>query len=137
MKLGLNWSPGCRLIHGELRFHNQFTGNCPWETTWGGIVDNLRPSRVLVLTGVWDMFDVRPVGQPTFVAPGSPGWDDAFGQRVENLIKVLSRHGSQVTIRPIIARQPGPRRRHDTLAHAIQRDRHDTGRPAPERNRIL
>ncbi len=98
VRVGLGWAPGCRLIHGELRFHNQFSNDCPWENGWGRLLTNIRPKRVLVLMGVWDLFDVKPYGQPDFVKPGSPGWDLAFGAQVERLVGIASKNGAPVTL---------------------------------------
>ena len=93
VKVGLAWSSGCRLIHGTVRFRNRLSDNCPWEDDWGRVLRRSHPKQVLLLSGVWDLFDVKPIGTTTFVAPGSPVWDRSFARQLERLVTMVeSRH---------------------------------------------
>ncbi len=98
LAFGLAWSPGCRLIHGELTFQNQFSNNCPWEEAWNEALKTSRPDNVILLAGIWDLFDVRPAGAAQFFAPGSSGWDRAFAAQLDSLLRLVSFHRAHLTL---------------------------------------
>ena len=98
VRVGVVWTPGCRVIHGELNFNNTYSANCDWETAWGGTIAKTSPKRVVALIGVWDLFDVRPSGSSTFVAPGSQGWNEAYAAQLERMIRILGKRGADVTL---------------------------------------
>ena len=98
IRVGVVWTPGCRVIHGDLRFKNEFSANCDWEEPWGRAVKATSPKRIVVLIGVWDLFDVRPLGTNTFLAPGTPAWAAVYAAQLERMIQILGSRGAQVTL---------------------------------------
>lgn len=98
VRAALVWSPGCRLLDGELRFENEFTADCDWETSWPRAVATARPDVVVMVIGAWDLFDVRPPGAEAFLVPGSAEWDAYARTRFERAIQVLGAGGAHVVI---------------------------------------
>ena len=98
VKIGVGWAAGCRLIHGTLRFQNAFSNDCPWEKLWGEVLAAVRPTRVVILIGEFDLFDVKPAGSVAFSTPGSPGWNEAFGSQLELLVNLVASTKAQLTL---------------------------------------
>ena len=98
VRAALVWSPGCRLLRGALRFENEFTADCDWETSWPRAVATARPDVVVMVIGAWDLFDVRPPGGSAFLVPGTPDWDAYARTRFERAIEVLGATGAHVVI---------------------------------------
>ncbi len=92
------WSGGCRLIHGTLPYHAEYSQNCPWEGAFQQVVNVYRPKRVLFFMGVWDMFVVKPDRTSPALTPGSPEWAALFSRQLRGAVDVFVRSGANVTI---------------------------------------
>ncbi len=92
------WSGGCRLIHGQVSFPSNFSGDCPWEAGISAITKAYEPTHAILLMGAWDLFDVKPNGTNSFVGPGSAGWDAAFRRQLEGAIARAGHTGAKVTV---------------------------------------
>jgi peptidoglycan/LPS O-acetylase OafA/YrhL/lysophospholipase L1-like esterase len=96
--VGVATSPGCRLINGKLSFETQFGADCDWQTRWSHRIAKQTPTTVLLMPGVWDLFDVQVRGVGPFVAPGTPGWADAYRSSLQAAVDTLSSRGAHIVL---------------------------------------
>jgi peptidoglycan/LPS O-acetylase OafA/YrhL/lysophospholipase L1-like esterase len=92
------WAPGCRLLHGELPFENQYTNDCPWTSAFASAVERARPDVVVLITGTWELFDIRPPGATDFISPGSKEWNDYYATNLNQAIDILGARGATVIV---------------------------------------
>ena len=92
------WSGGCRMIHGKLPFHPQFSVNCPWEGAFQQVINVWQPRHVLLLIGIWDMFSVTPDGTNATLTPGEPAWNRLFAKQIRAAVAEFRRSGATVTL---------------------------------------
>lgn len=103
------WAPGCRLLHGELPFENEYTNDCPWTDAFERAIERARPDVVILITGTWELFDIKPPGASEFISPGSPEWNDYYAQNLTRAIDILSARGATVIVPTLPCSQPGER----------------------------
>ena len=68
------------------------------KPVWGEVLAAVRPKRVIILIGEFDLFDVKPVGSLVFYSPGSTGWNAAFGSQLELLVNLVASTKAQLTL---------------------------------------
>jgi peptidoglycan/LPS O-acetylase OafA/YrhL len=100
------WTPGCRLLHGDLPFDNHFSNDCPWEAIFEGLIERTDPDVVVLSIGVWDLFDLRPPGADGDLVPGTPAWNDYLEQSLDTAIAVLSARGAGVVLPTLPCQKP-------------------------------
>ena len=107
-----SWTPGCRLISGELRFETLFTHDCSWRKDWAAVVKQQHPDTVVLLPAVWDLFDVRPSHTKSYLVPGTEQWTRAYSAALESAIAVLGSTGAHVILptMPCVGAVPGAKR---------------------------
>lgn len=93
---GTRW--GCRLTRGRIRFTLQVGDACPWPALWRRAVHDHRPKVVVLISGVWDLFDVRPLSSKQWLVPGSKAWARYYEATLEKALDVLSSTGAHVII---------------------------------------
>jgi lysophospholipase L1-like esterase len=93
---GTRW--GCRLTRGRIRFTLQVGEACPWPALWRRVVHEYRPKVVVLISGVWDLFDVRPLSSKHWLVPGSKAWARYYEATLEKAVNVLSSTGAHVII---------------------------------------
>jgi lysophospholipase L1-like esterase len=89
---------GCRIVRGTIRYSTQVGGNCNWPTIWRRTVHELRPRVVVLVSGVWDLFDVRPPGSARWLIPGTRAWGSYYAATLERAAGVLGSTGAHVVI---------------------------------------
>ncbi len=89
---------GCRIVRGTIRFTTQVGDNCNWARIWRRTVHELRPRVVVLVTGVWDLFDVRPPGSKRWLVPGTRAWGEYYAAALERAAAVLGSTGAHVVI---------------------------------------
>jgi peptidoglycan/LPS O-acetylase OafA/YrhL len=104
-----SWSPGCRLISGGLRFKTLFTHDCTWRQDWSAKVRQQRPDTVVLLPGIWDLFDVKPPNAASYLMPGTDRWARTYAAALDSAISVLGSTGAQIVLptMPCVGAVPG------------------------------
>jgi peptidoglycan/LPS O-acetylase OafA/YrhL len=91
---------GCSLFPGERMAGDHAIGEHPLCASWRDRrptwVGEWRPDVVMVLSGVWDVYDVSVGGER--LAFGSPAFDAWYGAEMDALIGELSRDGAVVAV---------------------------------------
>ena len=100
------WTPGCRLLHGDLPFDNQFSNDCPWEGIFESLIERTDPDVVVLAMGVWDLFDLRPFDSDAELVPGTPPWNDYLDRSLETAISLLSARGAGVVLPTLPCQKP-------------------------------
>ena len=100
------WFGGCRLIHGTLPYHPEYSVNCPWESNFRQVMGYYQPKHVVMLMGVWDLFSVRPEGSSATLTPGDPQWNNLFAAQLRQAFRIFQRGGARVTVLTIPCTSP-------------------------------
>ncbi len=95
---GIVVTPGCRIIHGALTFESEFAADCNWEKGWRLAVGLNNPDKVVVLDGIWDLFDVIPTGTGKVLSPGSQPWNALYTQQLDKLVDMLGGGGRRIIL---------------------------------------
>jgi peptidoglycan/LPS O-acetylase OafA/YrhL len=87
--------PGCRVIEGSIKItgFNATFGNCDWPTFWPSQIAKANPRVVIMATGGFELYDVRPPGAPKFLVPGTPAWARYFHSELQKAVDVLTGGG--------------------------------------------
>ncbi len=92
--------PGCGVLRAPERWKTQTISTNDWcgrwPGYWRGLVDQLHPRVVVLLSGTWDLLDHEVAGR--WIGPGDPGWDDFFVSETEAAVDVLSAGGARVVL---------------------------------------
>lgn len=89
---------GCRLVQGRIRYTSQVGDNCNWPKIWRRTVHELHPRVAVLVSGVWDLFDVRPPGSGQWLVPGTRAWARYYAAALERAADVLGSTGAHVFI---------------------------------------
>lgn len=89
---------GCRLVQGRIRYSTQVGDNCKWPKIWRQTVHELHPRVAVLVSGVWDLFDVRPPGSGQWLIPGTHAWARYYAAALERAADVLGSTGAHVVI---------------------------------------
>lgn len=90
---------GCRLVRGHVIGGPPSSEvNCPWATAWRQMVRKYQPRVVLLVSGVWDLFDIEPPGAKHALVPGTPAWNTYYADTLQRAINVLGAGGARVVI---------------------------------------
>ena len=93
-----NTIAGCRLARGRVQINAIVGADCPWPNLWHGSIVKEHPAVVVLISGAWDLYDVRPAGSTRTLVPGSAAWDDYYARILQHAINVLSARGAHVVI---------------------------------------
>jgi hypothetical protein len=99
-------APACHIVRGKIDFDGPVEGPCPWPRWWKDKVEHVRPEAVVLISGAWDLFDVKPRHEKAFLVPGTPAWAKYYASELEAVIDVLGSTGSRVVIPTIPVSSP-------------------------------
>ena len=90
---------GCRVVRGRIDVANgAYRHGCPWQRVFPRFMADTRPRTVLLISGAFDLYDVRPPGSSTWLAPGTPAWARYYRREVLGALRTLHRPGSPVVM---------------------------------------
>lgn len=105
-----------------------------WPTEWANVVSEYSPDLALVITGAWEVLNVRLPGSKTWTSIGDPATDDFIRSEIDAAIDVVTADGALAVLwlwppyapwasdngRSAIARQHDPARME--RLHELMRD---------------
>jgi peptidoglycan/LPS O-acetylase OafA/YrhL len=70
--------------------------HCDWPRIWPAMIDRSRPSVVVALWGLWDLYDHRVNG--AWLAVGSPAWHAHMVGVLEHALTIVTAHGARMIV---------------------------------------
>ena len=86
---------GCGIGRGG-EIHSPFNHCDNWAERWPAMLDEFRPDIVLVLDGVWDLFDRRFLDGEGWVGPNDPHYQEWLLGEYQQAVDVLTSRGATV-----------------------------------------
>lgn len=69
-----------------------------WPTTWSEALGASDPDIAMVITGAWEVLDVRIPGSQTWTSIGDPSTDDFIRAELDRAVELLSEDGALVVL---------------------------------------
>lgn len=90
---------GCRLVRGRIDVTNgAYRHGCPWGRVFPRFMRETRPRTVVLVSGAFDLYDVRPPGSDTWLQPGTEAWARYYRREVLGALRTLHRPGRPVVM---------------------------------------
>jgi peptidoglycan/LPS O-acetylase OafA/YrhL/lysophospholipase L1-like esterase len=101
---------GSRLVTGEFRTATATTDTTDWIAAWADLAAGASPRVAVLVTGTWDLFDVRPPGRTGWLRPGTPAWAAYYRARLVRATQLLHDSADTVIVPTIPYLGTGPLR---------------------------
>jgi peptidoglycan/LPS O-acetylase OafA/YrhL len=100
--------PGCKVVRGAIRVSatDIRDSDCPWATVWPQELATDQPRVVLLESAAFELWDVRPHGSSTWLAPGTADWAEYWRSEMQQAIDVLTATGANVVIPTVACTAP-------------------------------
>jgi lysophospholipase L1-like esterase len=89
---------GCRIVRGKIRYPDQIGRDCRWGRFWRSELREYQPPVVVLISGVWDLFDVKPHGSTEWLIPGTRKWARYYETMLERAVEILAADGADVVV---------------------------------------